>query len=208
MSVPGAERLVVPTAPAFPPIALKRLLKRSVCYHEVRFSARIAICILLPGVLFSIHNLSNTDVNAGLNNMNERTHRYGLSKLTIAMFEQCPKRLWLSVHRPELAEMDESSRARFASGQEVGAIACSLLPNGTKVEAKPDLLAALATTRTLLNSGQDQPIFEATLEYDGVLVRIDILEPNGRLLALGGGERFHLGEGLLLRRPRNTALGG
>jgi hypothetical protein len=75
--------------------------------------------------------------------MNERTHRYGLSKLAIAMFEQCPKRLWLSVHRPELAEIDEGSAARFASGHEVGAIACSLLPNGTKVEAKPDLLAAV-----------------------------------------------------------------
>jgi hypothetical protein len=110
--------------------------------------------------------------------MEETAHRYQLSKSTIAMFEQCPKRLWLSIHRPELSEKDGSSEERFATGHAIGAIARSLLPNGTMVEANPPS-AALATTRALLDSGHDRPIFEAALEYDGVLVRIDILEPNG-----------------------------
>jgi hypothetical protein len=109
--------------------------------------------------------------------MEETAHRYQLSKSTIAMFEQCPKRLWLSIHRPELSEEDGSFEERIATGHAVGAIARSLLPNGTMVDANP-LSAALATTRALLDSGHDRPIFEATLEYDGVLVRIDILEPN------------------------------
>ena len=104
--------------------------------------------------------------------------RFGLSKSRITAFEQCPKRLWLSVHRPELAEQDESAEARFATGHEVGAIACALLPDGVMVEAEPDLAAALATTRALLDHGHDRPIFEATLQHDGVLVRIDVLEPD------------------------------
>lgn len=107
------------------------------------------------------------------------TRRFGLSKSKITAFEQCPKRLWLSVHRPELAERDAGAETRIATGHEVGAIACSLLPAGVMVQAEPDLSAALATTQTLLISGHDQPIFEATLEHDGVLVRIDVLEPNG-----------------------------
>jgi uncharacterized protein DUF2779 len=115
---------------------------------------------------------------AARGDMEETAHRYQLSKSTIAMFEQCPKRLWLSVHRPDLIEEHESYEERLATGHAVGAIARGLLPNGTIVEANP-LSAALATTRALLDSGHDRPIFEATLEYDGVLVQIDILEPNG-----------------------------
>jgi len=78
------------------------------------------------------------------------------------MFEQCPKRLWLSFHRPELSEKDGSSEERIATGHEVGAIARSLLPNGMMVEANP-LSAALATTRALLDSGDNRPIFEETV---------------------------------------------
>jgi hypothetical protein len=111
--------------------------------------------------------------------MSVAPRRHGLSKSRIAAFEQCPKRLWLSVHRPELAEQDEGAQARFATGHEVGAIACALLPDGMMVGAEPDLAAALAMTQALLDNRNDRPIFEATLEHDGILVRIDVLEPNG-----------------------------
>ena len=111
--------------------------------------------------------------------MNDRPRRFGLSKSKITMFEQCPRRLWLSVHRAELAEQDKGAEARFATGHEIGAIACALLPNGVMVEAEPNLAAALATTQSLLDGGHDRPIFEATLQHDGVLVRIDVLEPDG-----------------------------
>ncbi len=111
--------------------------------------------------------------------MTAAVRRFGLSKSKIAMFEQCPRRLWLSVHRPELATQDESAQARFATGHEVGRIACSLLPDGVMVEAEPDLSAALSKTQELLAGGHDKPIFEATLQHEGVLIRIDILEPDG-----------------------------
>jgi CRISPR/Cas system-associated exonuclease Cas4 (RecB family) len=111
--------------------------------------------------------------------MASQPRRFGLSKSKITAFEQCPKRLWLSVHRRHLAKQDESAAARFATGHEVGAVACALLPDGVMVEAAPDLAAALDFTRALLNNGHDRPVFEATLEHDGILVRIDVLEPDG-----------------------------
>ncbi|GAA4019151.1 hypothetical protein GCM10022280_18600 [Sphingomonas swuensis] len=106
------------------------------------------------------------------------TRTFGLSKSKITMFEQCPKRLWLATHRKDLAEYDEGAEARFAAGHEIGAIACALISDGIMVEAEPDLRAAVDRTRELLALQQPRTIFEATLEHDGVLVRIDILEPN------------------------------
>jgi len=104
-----------------------------------------------------------------------RTRRYGLSKSKITAFEQCPKRLWLATHRPALAEQGEGAEARFATGNDVGAIAYALHPGGFMVDA-PNLTAALATTASLITGGHPGPIFEATIEHDGVLVRVDVLE--------------------------------
>jgi CRISPR/Cas system-associated exonuclease Cas4 (RecB family) len=107
-----------------------------------------------------------------------RTHtrRFGLSKSKITAFEQCPKRLWLSIHCPDLAEQGEGFLARFATGNLVGEIACALHPGGFMVEANPSLSSALAITSSLIAGGHPGPIFEATFEHDGVLVRVDVLE--------------------------------
>ena len=101
--------------------------------------------------------------------------RRGLSKSRIAAFEQCPKRLWLSIHRRELAQQDESALARFTVGHEVGAAACAQLPAGVVIRVLPDPRAALHATRALLANGHTAPIYEATLKNDGVLVQIDVL---------------------------------
>lgn len=102
--------------------------------------------------------------------------RHGLSKSRITSFEQCPKKLWLSVHSPDLAQYDDGAEMRFAGGNEVGDIACAMHPQGVMVEAEPDLTAALAITARLLAEGHPGPIFEATFQHDGVLVRVDVLE--------------------------------
>lgn len=106
-----------------------------------------------------------------------RQRRYGLSKSRIAAFEQCPKRLWLQVHRPKLAETDTSKELRFAAGHAVGDAACSLVPNGIMIEAEPDLAAAAVRTAELLAMPQKVPLFEATFAHAGVLVRLDVMEP-------------------------------
>ena len=104
--------------------------------------------------------------------------RHGLSKSRIAAFEQCPKRLWLQVHRPDLAETDAGKELRFAAGHEVGDVACALVPGGIMIEAEPDLAAAVSRTLELLNQPAKSALFEATFVHDGVLVRLDIMEPN------------------------------
>lgn len=103
------------------------------------------------------------------------TRRFGLSKSKITAFEQCPKKLWLATHRPELAEQDEGAEARFATGNAVGEIACALHPGGVMVDP-PSLSEALGKTSSLISGGHPGPIFEATFEHDGVLVRVDVLE--------------------------------
>jgi hypothetical protein len=135
--------------------------------------------------LILTHKIGNSTNTAGTACKTGRTRRHGLSKSKIMKFEQCSKRLWLSVHRPEVAEQDESAEARFATGHEVGRIACALLPNGVMVEAEPDLLAAIARTQALLACHPRRSIFEAALEHEGVPVRIDILD-----LAAGRGWRM------------------
>ena len=88
--------------------------------------------------------------------------QYGLSKSKISLFEQCPKRLWLSVHRPELAEESDRVRASFTAGHEVGDLACRLHTDGIMVDTDRGLTGAIERTAELLASGWDHPIFEAT----------------------------------------------
>ncbi len=104
---------------------------------------------------------------------------FGLSKSRITAFEQCPKKLWLSMHKRDVAETQVGSELRFAGGHEVGAIACELAPGGVIIEAQPDLQAALKQTSELLAAGHRAPIYEATFSHDGVLIQADVLEPAG-----------------------------
>ena len=81
------------------------------------------------------------------------------------------------VHRPGVAAFDAGAASRFATGHDVGDAACRLLPDGVMIEAEPDLATAAATTAALLQAGVRRPLFEATFQHDGVLVRVDVLEP-------------------------------
>jgi len=99
----------------------------------------------------------------------------GLSKSRIIQHLQCPKRLWLSINRPELAEVDGGVTARMAAGNEVGAVARGLYPAGFLIETS-DARQALADTAKAL-SGKQRPLFEAAFSTDGVFFRADLLLP-------------------------------
>ena len=101
----------------------------------------------------------------------------GLSKSRLTLFEQCPKRLWLAAHRPELAEESASTASGMRTGHEVGPIACALHPDGHMIENEHGLSAAAAETSRLLASGWSKPLFEATFVHEGVLVRVDLMLP-------------------------------
>jgi hypothetical protein len=103
-----------------------------------------------------------------------------LSKSRIMSSLQCLRRVHLEVNRPELARYSKQTEAAFALGHEVGDIAVRLYggDKGTYVDyAGGNLAPALAQTRELMTSLFRAPVFEATLQHEGVLVREDVLLP-------------------------------
>jgi hypothetical protein len=101
----------------------------------------------------------------------------GLSKSKILHARQCPKRLWLHTHRPELAIEDAAQRQRLADGTRFGDLARDLLGGGTLIEHQDDLDAAIAATQTTVAGARHgDRVFEAAFSHEGVLVRADALE--------------------------------
>lgn len=102
---------------------------------------------------------------------------HGLSKSRITAWRQCPKRLWLQIHQPELLEVSGRAERVFQIGNEAGAIAQRFCPDGILIEDQNNLAAAIAATRSALDTHPDRPIFEATFQHGGLLVRADVLLP-------------------------------
>jgi hypothetical protein len=67
----------------------------------------------------------------------------------------------------------------LAAGVELGTVARTLFPGGVLVDAE-DLQEALDATRAALACRPRRPIFEATFEHHGVVVRVDVLRPAHR----------------------------
>ncbi len=105
---------------------------------------------------------------------------HGLSKSRITAWRQCPKRLWLQIHRPELLEEADGVKQAYRIGNEVGEIAQRLCPDGILIEDQDNLAAALTATRSALAAYPDRPLFEATFQHKGLLVRSDVLLPTRR----------------------------
>jgi hypothetical protein len=105
-----------------------------------------------------------------------RTFR--LSKSRIAAGLQCGKRLWLTVHRPDLQTVTPDAQRRFAAGHDVGDVARGLYPGGALIDAP--LSQAVRDTEAALAAPGDLTLYEATFRHRGVLVRADILQRSGR----------------------------
>ncbi|HEV2396603.1 MAG TPA: DUF2779 domain-containing protein [Candidatus Sulfotelmatobacter sp.] len=98
---------------------------------------------------------------------------------------QCPKRLYLQVHSPELAILDDQAKAVMAQGTTVGVLARRAFPGGVLVTADREHLAeAIRHTRELISNREVPAIYEATFEHHGVLVRIDVLQRCGEAFRL------------------------
>ena len=102
-----------------------------------------------------------------------------LSKSKLMAFRQCPRRLWLEVHRPELREDSAASQSRFDDGHRVGEIARSIYDPQSKgvlldIQAL-GLDGAVARTKVLL--GARAPIFEAGFAARQVRAFADVLLP-------------------------------
>ncbi|MGA2224714.1 MAG: hypothetical protein ABSH41_09760 [Syntrophobacteraceae bacterium] len=104
---------------------------------------------------------------------------YRLSKSKILSGIQCPKRLFLEVHSPKLAEQSDAADTRIKTGHQVAEVARTPYPDGIMVEYQDDLSLAVEKTRTLLAEGTTNPIFEGTFADSAVLVRSDIFLNDG-----------------------------
>ena len=105
-----------------------------------------------------------------------------LSKFKLLAYRQCPKRLWLEVHRPEACEDSGAIQATRVAGHQVGDVARQIydpLRRGQLIDPQAEGLdAALARTKALLQSAQ--PIFEAGFRAEGALAFADVMLPTGR----------------------------
>lgn len=89
---------------------------------------------------------------------------------------QCLKRLYLLVHKPELAaQPDQSGQEIIDQGQEVGLLARQMFPGGAIVDCK-DREQAIRATRDLIANREVPAIFEGAFEHQDVFVRVDILQ--------------------------------
>ncbi len=116
-----------------------------------------------------------------------------LSKSRIMSSLQCMKRVHLEINHRELVHYSKATEAAFALGHEVGDIAVKLYggDEGTYIEYKSGGFSRqLAQTEQLMTSMFRTPIFEATLRYEGVLVREDVLLP----LKEEGDDSWHIVE--------------
>ena len=97
-----------------------------------------------------------------------------LSKSLYTKGIQCPKALWLKKYKPSvLTPPDESAQAIF-DGNIVGDFACQLFPNGKEVPYSKNYDEMIATTKQWLDE-EVETIYEATFNFFGILVMIDIL---------------------------------
>jgi hypothetical protein len=95
---------------------------------------------------------------------------------------QCPKRLYLEIHRPELATPpDAATQAILDMGTDLGEIARQRFPGGRLVSAGyRQSREALEQTAALVGDPSVPAIFEAAFQFNGVLVRPDVLERVGQ----------------------------
>lgn len=103
-------------------------------------------------------------------------HRLSKSKYLSGL--QCHKRLYLEIHQPALATPpDASTQAILDMGTEIGILAQQRFRGGVLVKSGfRQREAAIAETAALLQDPKIPAIFEGAFEYDGVLVRVDIIE--------------------------------
>ena len=102
-----------------------------------------------------------------------------LSKSLYTRGLQCVKSLWLKKYNKDiLTPPDSSANAIFEIGDKVGGLACKLFPNGKEIPFHgTSFEEKISLTKEWMNEGLKN-IYEATFQYDGILVMIDILHIN------------------------------
>jgi len=121
------------------------------------------------------HGIMRHDRNSDKGQKTVRKRK--LSKSRYLKGINCPKALWLYAYKPELAsDTSENQQFVFDMGHVVGSYAHALFEGGVLIEEDHEQLdLAIKKTKKLIDEGANV-IFEATVEYNDVLVRADVLE--------------------------------
>ncbi len=99
-----------------------------------------------------------------------------LSKSLYTKGIQCPKALWLKKYKPSvLTPPDEQAQAIFETGNIVGDLACKLFLDGKEVPYTTNYAEMISTTKEWADVGVSN-IYEATFNYEGILIMVDILK--------------------------------
>jgi len=102
-----------------------------------------------------------------------------LSKSKLIAFRQCPKRLWLEVHLPQLREDSKSTQAIFRTGHEVGELAQRLYDptgRGDLIDLHTEGVGpAIERSKSLLQGRA--PVFEAGFAAGGAMAFADVMLP-------------------------------
>ena len=102
-----------------------------------------------------------------------------LSKSRLISAWQCPKKLHLEKHHKELGVITAQMESAFAGGNQVGDVAQQIYGTDESVEVAFNFKTMVAETKALFDAGADFPIFEATFRHEGVLIRADVMIPDG-----------------------------
>jgi hypothetical protein len=102
-----------------------------------------------------------------------------LSKSKLLAFRQCPKRLWLEIHKPYLREDSPPTAGRLKIGHTVGEVARRLYDpkgQGIVIDAQSEgFFLALERSKAVLENAQ--PVFEAGFAAQGALTFADVMLP-------------------------------
>jgi hypothetical protein len=103
------------------------------------------------------------------------------SKTRLLNAWQCSKMLYLKTYHKDLEEVSSDTQAIFDTGHAVGDIAKKKYgtTDSVEIEYQHDMDALARETSALIEGGADYPIFEATFIREGVVVRVDVLMPDG-----------------------------
>ena len=103
-----------------------------------------------------------------------------ISKSKLLGWRQCPKRLWLEIHRKELLNYSVATKATHQNGYTVGDIARGIYDpegEGHFLDLKEISFSELLAQSDTLSKNSRQPIFEAGFRANGALSLADIMLP-------------------------------
>ena len=91
------------------------------------------------------------------------------------------RRLWLEVHRPELAVLSSRVETAMRAGRSVGEAArviyAKRFGGGRRIPDDLDSGTSLDETRALLGGEPPEPVFEGAVRHEDVTIRADVLLP-------------------------------